>query len=656
MIYKSHVILIFTALTFLLPASPALADNPPNMERVLVLDPNQEQYLIGPYLEYLEDPGRKLTINDVSSPEMSSRFVRNTGKLMMFHISSSSHWLRFTVVAPKGSDPKHKWLLEYGSQRDFERGELYIPAADGGWIQESIGRILPDGVDREPRRPSVIDPPAGLSRPVTIYIRVQSGGIMILPLIICTEGQYRQIIWRGNVLAGLYYGVIISMVLYNLILLVSLRELNRLYYVIYASSLVFLFFIVDGGLYTCFGATPGTARLLVHLSFHLCMFSSMLFGKTFLVTRQHAPRLDKVLTVIMGVSFVSIVCAPFINQFWREALLNFESLVAPPIFIAAGAVCLRQGYRPARFFLIAFFALAAGTVVAGLTFYGVLPYSIPTIFASRIGSAIEVILLQLALADRINVIQAERDRIRQSLLLASEVQKNLLPLSEPKITGLDIAGRSRYCDETGGDHFDYIYPGHSENGRIGLVVSDVSGHGISSALLMATARAFLRQRSAMPGSIADVITDVNRQISLDVEETGQFLTLFFCTIDTGDMIVRWVNAGHEPAMVYHTASDSFEELAGNGLVLGVMEDFEYEEFSQRVLPGQVILIGTDGIWECHNDNDEMFGKDRLRQVIRDNSGKPAGHIVDAVIKEVENFSRPREIEDDVTLVVVKIAS
>jgi sigma-B regulation protein RsbU (phosphoserine phosphatase) len=121
----------------------------------------------------------------------------------------------------------------------------------------------------------------------------------------------------------------------------------------------------------------------------------------------------------------------------------------------------------------------------------------------------------------------ERERMQQSLNLAKEVQQNLLPKSNLKVDGFDIAGKSVYCDETGGDYYDFISIGDTDEHKIGVAVGDVSGHGISSALLMATVRSSLRQRASQTGNIAKIISDVNRQLAQDVEDSGQFMTMFF---------------------------------------------------------------------------------------------------------------------------------
>ncbi|MGD8883440.1 MAG: SpoIIE family protein phosphatase, partial [Desulfobacterales bacterium] len=128
----------------------------------------------------------------------------------------------------------------------------------------------------------------------------------------------------------------------------------------------------------------------------------------------------------------------------------------------------------------------------------------------------------------------ERDQIRQSLYLAKEVQQTLLPQKSPEVEGLDIAATIVYCDETGGDYYDFLDTRETLPGDFSVVIGDVSGHGIPSALMMATGRAFLRQRSSLPGNLADIVSDVNRQMTRDFGETGSFMTLFYLTIDISD--------------------------------------------------------------------------------------------------------------------------
>jgi sigma-B regulation protein RsbU (phosphoserine phosphatase) len=248
----------------------------------------------------------------------------------------------------------------------------------------------------------------------------------------------------------------------------------------------------------------------------------------------------------------------------------------------------------------------------------------------------------------------ERERMQQSLKLAMEVQQNLLPKSTPAIPGLDIAGASVYCEETGGDYYDYFEWPDSGPGAFGVAVADVADHGLPSALLMTTARAFLRQRLCRRDPLAEVVADVNRQLVRDVEESGRFVTLFLADVDRPALCLRWVNAGHDAALIYDPRTDSVEGLGRTGLPVGVTADGGYAVGRRLLAPGEILLIGTDGIWEAQNASGEMFGKPRLQAIVRREADSPARAIIAAVIAAVDAFCRPLPQTDDLTLVVVKI--
>ncbi len=249
----------------------------------------------------------------------------------------------------------------------------------------------------------------------------------------------------------------------------------------------------------------------------------------------------------------------------------------------------------------------------------------------------------------------DRDQMRQSLFLAREVQQNLLPAANPQIEGLDIAGSSIYCDETGGDYYDFIISDGNEDEQIGIAIGDVSGHGISSALLMAAVRSSLRQRSFLPGSAAEIISDVNRQLVNDVEDSGQFVTMFYLIIDPIKMNLQYVRAGHDPAIFYDPNTDAFEELGGTGMALGVDKNWNVKAYTKTGLKnGQIIFLSTDGIWEARNLQGEMFGKEPIYDIIRNNSSLSANEILNAMIESLKSFQKGAKIEDDITLVIIKI--
>ncbi|MBW2192426.1 MAG: SpoIIE family protein phosphatase, partial [Deltaproteobacteria bacterium] len=206
------------------------------------------------------------------------------------------------------------------------------------------------------------------------------------------------------------------------------------------------------------------------------------------------------------------------------------------------------------------------------------------------------------------------------------------------------------------DYFDFLDVGGSGEKGVSVVVGDVSDHGIPSALLMATARASLRQRSTMPGGIGRIVSDVNRQLTLDVEESGQFMTLFYLNIDLDQRCLQWVRAGHDPAIFYDPETDTFEDLRGSGVALGLDENWNYAENEKTGLEtGQIVLLCTDGLWEAHNPKGEMFVKKRIFDIVRQHAAAGAKDISNRLFEALVDFQGDNKADDDVTLVVVKIA-
>lgn len=259
--------------------------------------------------------------------------------------------------------------------------------------------------------------------------------------------------------------------------------------------------------------------------------------------------------------------------------------------------------------------------------------------------------------DEVNAARIEIERknrvLRQALSLAEEVQQSLLPQHPPRLPGFDIAGRIRYHSETGGDYYDFLQPADAP-GPLSIVVGDVSGHGVAAALLMTAARALLRSRADRSGPIAEMVTDINRLLTRDISDSGRFMTLFFLQMDAAGQWLRWVRAGHDPALLYDPATDQVSSLSGHGMALGVDRDSVYEENTHPgLLPGQLLVMGTDGLWEARNSAGDMFGKKRVITGIRQAADLEAEAVIETIFRQIDTFLDDCEAEDDMTLVVVR---
>jgi sigma-B regulation protein RsbU (phosphoserine phosphatase) len=248
----------------------------------------------------------------------------------------------------------------------------------------------------------------------------------------------------------------------------------------------------------------------------------------------------------------------------------------------------------------------------------------------------------------------ERVVLEQSMALASHVQKSLLPAGPPVSPGVEVAGQSRYCDATGGDYYDFIDVRKLAGDGVLIAVGDVMGHGIGAAMLMATARAALRAAAGSARSLGELMGCVNRVLSEDARH-GLFMTMALVRIDPSARRVRWASAGHDPTIVYDPASGEFAELDGGDVPLGISDGVGYEEYERELGTGeQVLVVGTDGIWEARDERGEMFGKERLRDAIRTTGGGTAAEIATGMEDALGRFVGRAKVVDDVTFVVARV--
>ena len=247
----------------------------------------------------------------------------------------------------------------------------------------------------------------------------------------------------------------------------------------------------------------------------------------------------------------------------------------------------------------------------------------------------------------------ERLRLKESLDLAQEVQSSLLPEKDLNLPGLQVSGVSRYCDETGGDFFDFIALDPAQQPHYVLLAGDVTGHGAPAALLMTTVRAFLRAELGRKQNLADAITAANRLLCQDTFGSGRFVTLFALEVDIPGRSLCWVNAGQHPALLASPDQGQVTQLKGAGLTMGVEPDFEYESNHLALEREYMIAITTDGIPEAMGTDAEMFGMTKMRDILLDAPSTPS-MLIENVFARLAEHQKGQAQEDDYTLIAVKI--
>jgi serine phosphatase RsbU (regulator of sigma subunit) len=230
--------------------------------------------------------------------------------------------------------------------------------------------------------------------------------------------------------------------------------------------------------------------------------------------------------------------------------------------------------------------------------------------------------------------------------IARQVQSRLLPQQAPSLRTLDCAGKCIQTRAVGGDYYDFLDLG---SGRMGLVLADISGKGMSAALLMANLQANLRGQYALAlEDIPRLLRSVNR-LFFQNTENNNYATTFFAVYDEETSNLRYVNCGHNAPLLLRSNGE-VERLEATATVLGLFEEWECTVAETRLLPGDVLIIYTDGISEAGPNEDEEFGEERLAEAARTDSPRSADEILDAIVTTVQQFSRGEQA-DDMTLIV-----
>ena len=243
----------------------------------------------------------------------------------------------------------------------------------------------------------------------------------------------------------------------------------------------------------------------------------------------------------------------------------------------------------------------------------------------------------------------ERERIQQELQVAALIQQTLLPKELPAIPGWHVDAFYRPARAVGGDFYDFIA---LDDGRLGVVIGDVTDKGVPAALVMATCRSMLRAAAQRHTSPAAVLADVNDALVPEIPP-AMFVTCLYAIIDTEAGELVFANAGHN--LPYVRTADGVVELRATGMPLGLMPAMPYDEKSYSMASGEVMVLTSDGITEAHDPDGEMYGFPRLMSRV---ARKPSnGDMVAAVVRDLEEFTGADvEQEDDITLVVVRRTS
>lgn len=418
--------LIFLILFILSPVASAIS-----------FDEHVGQLPLGRAMDVFEDVRGTADIVEISSPALAASFRRHERDVLNAGYSRSVFWLRLDLdYQPKASSDPANWLLEL-AYPPLDKLDLYLPDGRGGFaLAQRTGDTLP--FDSRPIRQNnyLFDLKLEPNQPLRVYLRLESQGSIQAPLTLWSPKAYLEEQPGRIYVLGIIYGVLLVMMIYNLFIFLSVRDTSYLYYILYIASFGFYQISVNGaGIEYFWPNNPWWANASTPFLIGSAGLFGCQFARSFLHTREHNLWIDRILRVLMGVGALVMVLALTVSYAIALRLATYLALAFTVVIFTAGIVAWLRGMRVARYFIFAWSAFLLGGIINTLMVLGLLPNVFLTMYASQIGSALEVGLLSLALADRINAMKEERTRILQ------ETSRKLEQLN------LELASSNRLKDE-----------------------------------------------------------------------------------------------------------------------------------------------------------------------------------------------------------------
>jgi len=240
---------------------------------------------------------------------------------------------------------------------------------------------------------------------------------------------------------------------------------------------------------------------------------------------------------------------------------------------------------------------------------------------------------------------------QRELAIAKNIQLGLLPTAVPSIPGVELGGVCIPAKEVGGDYYDYLVHGDD---RLDLVIADVSGHNVGAALIMAEARTMIRSRSEQFKNPRLLLEELNRFFYDDLSQAELFITLFYLQYNLDTSRLTFASAGHSPTLLWQSKTKQCQRLDPEGLIIGVKKEFPYEEESLTLVAGDILLLYTDGLTEAENEQKELFGEDRLAELLKSNRDLHPQELISEIIEQIQLFTGHKNFQDDISLIIMKV--
>ncbi len=653
----------------------------------LTVDDNITRISLGPYVEHYVDKDSSYTIEKIANDPIIWNKSKNENN--SYGLTSSIYWFRFTLIN-KSNSPKNLYLEEaYPLLDNFTLFKYWNKVI-------YTERITGDRTHFDTRDLKVRNFVFNiLLQPgeTTYYLKVKNEGAINVPLIIWNPQTYIESMVKEMPIMWMYYGLMLIMIIYNLVIFISVRESSYLYYILTIISIILLELTLNGYAFQYLwpNSTWWANNSLPVFGHSIILFMSLFF-RSYIQTKKYFPVINRFIFGLIGLGSSGIILSMILDFSHALKLLLIITAITCAAIIVFSVIAALKKSREGIFFLIAFLLFLFGCLFYVFQTIHLLPLNLFTEYSIQVGSSFIVILLSLGLADRLNNLKnklvtmninlestvnerttelraamEEMNAINENLLqtkdelwgemqLAKKIQTILLPKS-PLINGYEISAYMNPAAEVGGDYYDII----NAEGYDWLVIGDVSGHGVPAGLVMMMVQTAVHTvLEQNPGqSPTDLLAHINRSVSKNIKllDEDKYMTItVFLGIENGEFIFSGL---HQDILIYRSENGTIDIVETTGTWIGISGEIKGNNIDSKIKLniGDTMLVYTDGITEAwekgsrvdHRTMKQMFGSERLIDALLHNGSKSTDGIKNSIVEKLNNY----DCHDDVTMVIIK---
>ncbi len=653
-------------------------------------------------IEIVRDEKGSLTFDDVKG---SAQFVKTAENA--FGFITDAIWARFTVTIPEGNETE--WYLEIGYPL-LNRIDIYLPDENKNYTTRQIGNRLPfDKRDIDHHNFLIrlnTDPGT-----YTYYLRFQSESSMNIPM---TIHSFKNVISELNIqktVFGLFYGALLIILIYNLLLAISMKDLTYLSYAFFIASLLFVSLELNG--YGFQYLWPNTVWMNDMVPFFLfaANLTLTIFSMMYIQYKLLPKYFRIILFIYLGIISIFLLLSLFMPYHLSIMFGAGAYLPGITLVMILSVMLMLKKKREASWYTIAWSFLFAGVIATVGNRFGLLPNNVVTLWGFQIGTAFSIALFSLGLADRVNslknnleemnvnlekkvdertseltqakteieatneeleaindqLVQTNREledsqmMYRKDMNMAAHLQSSLLP-KKPPVSGLyDFALLFLPKSGVSGDFYDF-YLDHDKVAGVGIF--DVSGHGIGPGLLTLMAKSiisvsFMEHRK---DSLTTVVENINKKLISEIKDVDNYLTGVMLRFE--DDRIEYINCAHPDVICKKVEIDRTGKVLDksgkrvSGPILGIDAQGHagpvgFEEISFKLKQGDCLLLYTDSMLESTNSSGKSYGDTMIMKSLQNAKGDSAQDLLNSVIGDFFNYIAPREIIDDLTVILIR---